>query len=76
MNLSEAYEYVLPFGKHRGDTLREVADGHVTYLDWLLGEVEKEAPDNARRADLLVALTLVCEDRSNEIERGIESDEA
>jgi hypothetical protein len=40
MTFSEASEYVMPFGKHKGRTLDAIAsdDDGLLYLDWLRGE--------------------------------------
>jgi len=46
MTYSEAAAFVMPFGKHAGRTLDDIAtsDAGLRYLDWLRGEREKPGP--------------------------------
>ncbi len=41
MTFKEAKDYIMPFGKHRGKRLDDIAseDEGLKYLDWLYGEV-------------------------------------
>jgi len=40
MTFKEAAKFVLPYGKHSGDTIDKVAETHegLLYLDWLRGQ--------------------------------------
>jgi len=68
MSLEEAEAVRLPFGKHRGRTLGEIAAADVLYLDWLIGR-------DIRSDRLALALAMVCEDRHREIADRLEARE-
>jgi len=37
MIIADALAFEMPFGKHKGSTLRHIAETECLYLDWLLG---------------------------------------
>ena len=43
MSFKSASQFVMPWGKYKGQTLDVIAvtDAGLKYLDWLLGELEK-----------------------------------
>jgi len=46
----EAASYRMPFGKHKGKTLQDIADEDPLYLDWAQDELGGEAGDMIREA--------------------------
>jgi uncharacterized protein (DUF3820 family) len=60
MTGSDACKFVMPFGKHRGKTLRDIAtdgpDG-ARYLDWMIGAVNLDG--HPGMADALKAFLLL-----------------
>jgi len=44
MNFYEAQAFRMPFGKHKGKKLDDIAisDSGLLYLDWLFGEMDEE----------------------------------
>jgi len=60
MTHKEAAAYVMPFGKHSGRTLDEIAgdDKGLQYLDWMRGERQS----NPRRQDIDNALAAYLDD--------------
>ena len=48
MTFSEASEYVMPFGKHKGRTLDAIAsdDDGLQYLDWMRGAREDDGKND------------------------------
>jgi len=63
MTFQQATAFKMPFGKHRGKTLGELAaeDDGLRYMGWLLGEKEKGAD---KRNDVLLALQAYLSDPS------------
>jgi len=57
-------DVVIPFGKHKGETLRDVLRDDPTYLDWLAGE-------DIRSPALAAAVKEMCDKYASEIERAI-----
>lgn len=35
--IKKALAFVMPFGKHKGETLEDIAEDDVLYSDWLMG---------------------------------------
>lgn len=64
MTLDQAYSIVVPFGKYRGRTLRDVADDDITYLPWLR--------DAATSPRLAKAVGVICDANLVEIEQAVE----
>jgi len=60
----------LPFGKHKGRHLMDVADDDLLYLDWLNGE----AWFLERYPRLAQAVAEICATRAHEIDSLIEDD--
>ena len=58
---SDVLSFVLPFGKHRGKTIWQVAEDDPKWLDWAAGKIQGQVgekirdavkhPDIARRID-------------------------
>ena len=64
MTIECAESAIMPFGKHKGRSLGDIADDDVLYLDWLIGQ-------DWLKADLRECVSVVCESRSKEIDRMI-----
>ena len=58
MTFREAADYVMPFGKYKGQTLAKIAafPKGLLYLDWLCGEREKQ--DKATVLDMAITTYL------------------
>jgi uncharacterized protein (DUF3820 family) len=54
----QAKAFRMPFGKHRGVTLDDIArtDEGLRYLDWLRGDMERKNPDSSIYAHLCIYL--------------------
>ena len=54
MTFKEAHNFRMPFGKHKGRKLDEIAadDAGLKYLDWLVGEIQDGNVKNALEAYL------------------------
>lgn len=35
--IKKALAFKMPFGKHKGETLEDIAEDDVLYIDWLMG---------------------------------------
>lgn len=60
----QAAEFVMPFGKHQGRTLDQIAerDNGLLYLDWLRGEMDGDPPHFGSGRAAHVALTVYLDD--------------
>lgn len=58
---------VMPFGKHKGRTLGDIAEQDVLYLDWLNGR--------ELHGGLQEAVRWMCEEYAREIERALDDEE-
>lgn len=64
MTLDNAYKTVVPFGKFKGKTLKDVANADITYLPWLR--------DTATKLDLVEACTVICDANVVEIDEAMQ----
>lgn len=56
----DRWTFVMPWGKYKGRTLKEIADEDILYLDWLNG---KDLPE-----PFLGYVRAICKEREDEIE--------
>lgn len=61
MTVEQAESIDMPFGKHRGKSLGDIAESDVLYLDWLVGQ-------DWLRGDLKGAVGLLCEKHARRIQ--------
>lgn len=60
-SIDAARSVVMPFGKHRGKTLGDIADTDILYLDWINGT-------DIRSGQLRAAVITLCTEYAQEIE--------
>ena len=60
----EAEDTVVTFGTYSGNTIGDIADQDILYLDWLYGEMTSSPPKpyEARRVSVYEALKVYMED--------------
>lgn len=67
MTLQEAYEIRFGFGKHRGETVKEVVNDDPAYIDWATDlEASAHCPES-----LIEAVRIVAEAHRFQIDRAI-----
>jgi hypothetical protein len=50
MSSKGVLDFVLPFGKHKGKTIWQVAEDDPKWLDWAAGNIKNDVGDKVREA--------------------------
>jgi hypothetical protein len=71
--MSNAEDFIMPFGKHKGKSLSTIADeGDILYLDWLRGERRSDKA-KAEFDPLDAALVEFLDEREEEVQDAMDN---